>query len=252
LTLRVYLTGNVALEAGDRLVTERELPGRQGRSLLAVLAWERDRAVTAEELAGILWGDAAPAAWPAALRSLVSKLRGSFATLTSDVRIDHGLGAYQLRLPSDAWVDVEAAASAVHDAEGAMRGGDRAGAVGAALVANAIARRQFLQGDDGEWVDLKRELLRRIRVRALEVRGAVALANGDPIGAATDAEAIIAIEPYRETAHVLLMWALAGAGNSAEAVAAYERLRTTLAAELGIGPAPATEAAFLEIVRATR
>jgi DNA-binding SARP family transcriptional activator len=252
LTLRVYLTGNVALEAEDRLVTERELPGRQGRALFAALAWERDRAITSEELAAIVWGDDTPGAWQAALRSLISKLRGTFAGLPAEVQIEHGLGAYQLRLPVDAWVDVDAAGAAVHEAEAALRDGDRAGAIGAALVANAIARRPFLQGEDGPWIASRRELLRRIRVRALDVRGAVALANGDPVGAATDAEAIVALEPYRETAYVLLMSAHAAAGNGAEAIAVYERLRTLLADELGVGPLPETEAAFLELVRATR
>jgi DNA-binding SARP family transcriptional activator len=252
LTLRVYLAGNVALEAEDRLVTERELPGRQGRSLLAALAWERDRAITSEELAAIVWGDDPPGAWQTALRSLISKLRGTFAGLPAEVRIEHGLGAYQLRLPVDAWVDVDAAGAAVHEAEAALRDGDRAGAIGAALVANAIARRPFLQGEDGPWIASRRELLRRIRVRALDVRGAVALANGDPVGAATDAEAIVELEPYRETAYVLLMSAHAAAGNGAEAIAVYERLRTLLADELGVGPSPETEAAFLELVRATR
>jgi DNA-binding SARP family transcriptional activator len=252
LTLRVYLTGNVALEAGDRLVTERELPGRQGRSLLAVLTWERDRAFTSDELAEVLWGDDPPDAWAAALRSLVSKLRKLSERRSIEVRIDHGLGAYQLRLPADAWVDVEAAGAAVHEAEAALRAGDRAGAVGAALVANAIARRPFLQGDDGAWIAAKRESLRRIRIRALDVRGAVALASGDPIGAATDAEAIIQLEPYREMAYVLLMRAHAAAGNGAEAVAVYERLRTRLADELGVGPSPETETAFLELVREGR
>jgi DNA-binding SARP family transcriptional activator len=251
-TLRVYLAGNVALERDDRLLTERDLPGRQGRALLAALAFERDRAVPAEELAAILWNDAPPNAWQVALRSLTSKLRAALGEVSSDVRIEHALGCYQLRLPPDSWIDVEAASAAVHEAETAMRDGDLTAATGAALVANAIARRPLLVGDDGAWVEGKRENLRQIRVRALAVRGQVALSNGDPVGAATDAELIIGLEPYRETAYVLLMSALASAGNSAQAIAVYERLRERLAEDLGVGPAPTTEAAFLDIVRATR
>ncbi|MGZ8600747.1 MAG: AfsR/SARP family transcriptional regulator, partial [Actinomycetota bacterium] len=76
MTLRVYLAGNVAVENGDVLVPEKRLPGRQGRLILAVLAWERDRAVAVEELADIVWEGVPPAAWQTALRALVSKLRG--------------------------------------------------------------------------------------------------------------------------------------------------------------------------------
>jgi DNA-binding SARP family transcriptional activator len=69
LTLRAYLTGNVSLECDGLLVPEKSLPGRQGRVLLAALAWERAHAVTANEVADILWDGAPPSAWQVALRS---------------------------------------------------------------------------------------------------------------------------------------------------------------------------------------
>jgi SARP family transcriptional regulator, regulator of embCAB operon len=252
LTLRAYLAGNVSLECDGVLVPEKMLPGRQGRVLLTALAWERVHAVTAEEVADILWDGGPPTAWQVALRSLMSKLRAALADVPADVRIEHAFGSYQLRLPADAWVDVEAASAAVHEAEAAMREGDLAGATGAALVANAIARRPFLQGDEGEWVTRKRGELLGIRLRALAVRGQVALMNDDPTGALTDAEIIVGADPYRETAYVLLMSAHAAAGNSARAIAVYEQLRARLADDLGVGPSPTTEAVFLEIVRGTR
>ena len=248
MTLRVYLAGNVAVENGDVLVPERRLPGRQGRLTLAVLAWERDRAVSVDELADIVWDGEPPAAWQTALRALISKLRTALDDAGTGASIEHAFGCYQLRLPADAWLDVEAANAAVHEAEAALRRGDLPGANGAALVANAIARRPFLPGDTGEWVERRREHLRQVRVRALEVRGRVALASGDPASAVTDAELVIELEPYRETGHVLLMRAHAAAGNAAQALAAYERLRLLLADELGASPSADTESAFLEIL----
>ncbi|MEX2202858.1 MAG: BTAD domain-containing putative transcriptional regulator, partial [Actinomycetota bacterium] len=235
---------------GDALVPERRLPGRQGRLTLAVLAWERDRAIPLEELADIVWDGAGPRAWQTALRALVSKLRVALDEAGAAASIEHAFGCYQLRLPADAWVDVEVASAAIHEAEAALRAHDLPGAVGAALVANAIARRPFLPGDAGGWVERRREHLRQIRVRALEVRGRAALATHDPVGAAADAELVVELEPYRETGHVLLMEAHAAAGNTAQALAAYERLRAKLADELGASPAPETESAFLQILRA--
>ena len=44
------------------------------------------------------------------------------------------------------------------------------------------------------------------------------------------------LAPYRESGHRLLMEALAGRGNVAEALRAYERLRVLLREELGIAP----------------
>jgi DNA-binding SARP family transcriptional activator len=249
-TLRLYLAGNVAIENGDVLVPERRLRGRQGRLTLAVLAWEHESAIPLEELAEVVWDGAPPGAWQTALRALVSKLRGVLDEAGAGATIEHAFGCYQFRLPPDAWVDVEAAAASIHEAEAALRAGDLPGAVGAALVANAIARRPFLAGDLGAWVERRRELLQQIRIRALEVRGRAALENQDPVGAATDAALVVELEPYRETAHVLLMEAHAAAGNTAQALAAYERLRTKLAEELGASPSPETESAFLDILRA--
>jgi SARP family transcriptional regulator, regulator of embCAB operon len=247
LPLRVYLTGNVAIEDGPVLVPERALPGRQGRLLLAVLTWQREAAIPTEELADVLWDGSPPGAWQTALRSLASKLR---AALEGRATIEHAFGCYQLRLPADAWVDVEAASEAVHDAETSLRDGQLERAMGTALVANAIARRPFLAGDPTAWSERRRDDLRGLRVRALEVRGRVALANGDPTGAARDAQIVVELEPYRETAHVLLMRALAAGGNPAQALAEYERLRVRLADELGTDPSPETHAVFLELLDA--
>ena len=93
------------------------------------------------------------------------------------------------------------------------------------------------------------EYLRR-RCRHRLPRWPRTLANHDPAGAATDAGVVIELEPFRETSHVLLMQAHEAAGNTAQARAAYERLRAKLADELGAPPSPETESAFLEILRA--
>lgn len=247
MTLRIYLTGNVAVEDGDVLVPERRLPGRQGRLVLAVLAWRRYGAIPTDELADLVGDGAPPPAWPTALRAVVSKLRTS---LGDRVAIEHAFGGYRLRLPSDVWIDVEAADGAVHEAETAFRDWALEQAMGAALVANAIARRPFLPGETARWCDGRRQHLRDVRIRALEVRGRVALANGDPIGALGDARIVLDLEPYRETAHALLMRAHVAAGNPAQALGAYERLRTRLAEDLGTQPSPETEAVFLAVLAA--
>jgi DNA-binding SARP family transcriptional activator len=247
MTLRVYLTGKVAVEDGDLLVPERWFPGRQGRLAFAVLAWGRERAISIDELADIVWDGQPPNAWQTALRALVSKLR---TALGGSANIEHAFGCYQLRLPADAWVDVEACGAAIHDAETAFREGEFQLAMGSALVANAIARRPFLAGDGSIWSDRRRAHLRQMRVRALEVRGHVALACGDPADAATDAEIVLDLDPYRESSYALLMQAYVAAGNPAHALAAYEQLRTRLAENLGTQPSAATEAVFLDVLAA--
>jgi DNA-binding SARP family transcriptional activator len=251
LQLRIYLAGNVALERGDVLVPESRFPGGQGRLAFAVLVAERSDALPTEHIADILWDGAPPDSWDVALRAIVSKLRRVLTVTGADVTIQHAFGSYQLRLPPAAWVDIEAAAAAAHDAEVALHSGDLVAANGAALVANAIARRPLLEGADGEWVRQQRARFRAIRVRALSSRAEIARLNGDHAGAIGDAERVIALEPYLEQAYVTLMRAQVGAGNNAQALATYERLLSTLAAELGASPSPATETAFLEVLDAT-
>jgi len=247
--LRVYLTGKVAVEHGSLLVPEKRFPGRQGRLAFAALAWERQRAISIDELADIVWDGEPPTAWQTALRALISKLR---TALDGVVSIEHAFGCYQLRLPPDAWVDVEACHTAVHEAETALRDGEPERAMGSALVANAIARRPFLEGDLSAWSERKREHLRRVRVRALEARARVALSRGDPVGAVTDAQIVLELDPYRESASAILMRAHAAAGNPAHALAAYERLRARLAEDLGTTPSAETEAVVLAVLAGRR
>jgi DNA-binding SARP family transcriptional activator len=243
--LRVYLAGKVVLEDGDLLVPEKRFPGPQGRLAFAALAWERQRAISIHELADIVWDGEPPTAWQTALRALISKVR---TALDGVVSIEHAFGCYQLRLPPDAWVDVEACHAAVHEAETALRKGEPERAMGSALVANAIARRPFLEGDVSRWSEVRREHLRQVRVRALEARGRLALLRGDSVGAVTDAQIVLQLDPYRESASAILMQAHVAAGNPAHALAAYERLRARLAEDLGTMPSAETEAVFLTVL----
>jgi DNA-binding SARP family transcriptional activator len=249
--LRVYLAGAIRLERGPVLVTESGLPGRQGRVAFAMLAAEHGRAISKDELAEELWAGEPPAAWDVALRAIVSKLRSALADVGIDGHeaVGHAFGCYQLRLPPEAWVDLEAAADAVHRAETSIRIGDLPDAMGWSLAANAIARRGFLSGESGPWVTRRRGELQAVRVRALECRAQVQLRRGEHGAAARDAELVVGLEPFRETAHRLLMRAHAAAGNPAEALRAYERCRRTIAEELGAGPSDETETLYLEILR---
>jgi hypothetical protein len=67
--------------------------------------------------------------------------------------------------------------------------------------------------------------------------------------ATRDAELVLELEPFRETAYRLLMRAHVGAGNPAEALRVYERCRGLIQEELGVSPSPETEAVYLGIIR---
>jgi SARP family transcriptional regulator, regulator of embCAB operon len=256
--LRFYLTGRVSVE-GARLVDQTALPGRQGRLALVYLVLERHRPVPYGELADALWGGELPASWDRSLRVLVSKLRkvlpeplGIGGTtggpgeggplLVSDT------GCYQARL-GDAWVDVEAATNAVDRAEGAWRARDLDTAWSEATVAAAVTRRPLLAGEDHPWVAQERGRLRGLRVRALEVLATVYLARGEVVLAREVAQELVALEPLREAGHRTLMRVHVAGGDRAEALRVHQRLRESLAEELGVDPSPETAALHRAILR---
>lgn len=228
---RIQLCGRLVVRIGGRRV-ESELPGRQGRLAFAFLTLSRHRAVTRDELEATLWAEPADSD---RLSPLLSKLRGV-------VPLD-GRGEVRLALPPGAWVDVEAAAEGLHRAESAIARGDFAAAWSPARVAQHIAVRDLLPGEDAAWLDEERRRLEEIRARALEIvgRACVEIGGGELATAERAARSLIALAPYRESGYRLLMEVLAARGNAAEALVVYDGLRRRLRDELGAAPSGATQ-----------
>ena len=241
--LRIYLTGDVAVERGEDLLRDADLAGRQGRLALVYLVAERERAVTQSELAELLWPDSLPPSWPVALSAVISKLRQKLATLGLDREriIANAFRCYQFRPPAETWIDIEAAADAVHEAEGAVLANHLGAAYGPALIATTIARRPFLVGEDAPWVVTRRERLRETLVRALDCRVEALLWNGELALAQDQARAAVQLEPFRESGYRRLMQVLVKKGDRAEAVRVYNECRRLLADELGVAPSAETE-----------
>jgi DNA-binding SARP family transcriptional activator len=235
---RIQLCGRFVVDIdGSRI--EDMLPGRRGRVLFAYLVLNRGRPLPREELLRVGWGDDAPTDTRNALSVLLSKLR-------------HSLGAGRLRgrteiellLPQATFVDVEAALEGAHRAESCIAEGRWAEAWGPAGIAYHVATRPFLTGLDAPWIDEWRRRLEEVRLRGLESFAAAGLGLGGPALAQAEERArmLTALAPYRETGHRILIEALERRGNVAEALRAYERLRTLLRDELGIAPSPTLQA----------
>lgn len=248
--LRIYVVGRMCFEAGDILLDEREFPSKQCRLAFAYLVARRGQAVPRAALVEALWPHTLPRSWETAVSAIISNLRvllGKAGLPRSEV-ISTVSGCYQLRLPADTWIDLEAATHALDEAEGALRAGDPLRAYGWAGVASAIARRPFLPGESGSWVGQQRAELQNILVRALDCFTEILTYNGELALAAKAAEEAVALQPFRETGYQRLMRVHAAAGNRAEALRAYEHCRALLAEELGVSPAPQTESVYLQIL----
>lgn len=249
--IRIYLTGRICIEAGGEIRGQRAFQSQQGRLAFAYLVCERTRPVTRTELAEALWSERLPPSWDTALSAIVSRLRAllSRTGLDGPGVLLGGSGCYELRLPDGAWVDVEAAVGGIHDAEAALKAGDPGRAYGPSAVALQVARRPFLPGEEGPWVERIRDKLASIQVRALECRAEVYLWNGEHALAAEAARDAAALEPFRESAYRLLMRAQAAAGNAAEALRTYERCRQVIAEELGVHPSRQTREVYREVLQ---
>lgn len=235
-TVRIQLCGPLAVELDGRRI-DRELPGRQGRLLLAYLVLHRLRAVRRDELIDALWPRTPPAAADSALRALISKLRRLLGADMVDGRTE-----LRLNLPPEAFVDLEQAREAIHRAESAVAQGNWYRAWSASMTPMFTARRGFLPDEDAEWIRDTRHELDDLYLRALECYALACLGVGgtELPGAERAGRELTKLAPYRESGYRHLMRALEARGNPAEALRAYEELRTRLREELGIAPCPET------------
>src|SRR5690242_3135387 len=156
--VRIHLAGRLSLEVDDCRTEQAAFPGQQGRVAFALLVMERSRPVSRAELVDALWPTETPPSCEVALNAVVSKLRALLtrAGLDGASTLVTSQGCYELCLPAHAWVDLEAAADAIHEAETALRAGDPGAAYGPSAVAHHIARRPLLPGAEGSWIDARR------------------------------------------------------------------------------------------------
>jgi DNA-binding SARP family transcriptional activator len=250
--LEITLTGQLAAEADGNRADATDLPGRQASVVFAYLVAERDRPVPTEELAEAVWGGSLPPTWRPALRGVVSKVRDFLGLLglPGADALTSAAGCYRLVLPGDTAVDVEQAEGQAEQARRALTAGRPAEAAAAAARARAIAGRPLLPGHDGAWLQDRRAALHQVRVRSLELLVEAHLAAGQAAEAVGPAGDLVALEPFRDSAYRRLLAAHAAAGDRGEALRAYDRYRRVLAEELGVGPSPDLEAAYLELLHA--
>ena len=241
--LRVFIMGRVMLETADQIVEASALPGRQGRLAFVYLAVE-PRRVSRDELAEAIWSEVPPA-WESALASIASKLRRTLVSLGLDGSVlDGSDGSYELRWPAYTWVDMRVAINALDRAEGALAAGEARAAWSDATVASSIFRRRFLSGEFGEWAERVRRDLHEYEIRTFDVLSRTWLQLGNPAAALQSARRVVDLAPYRESAHTRVMECHLAAGNRAEAIQVFARLRDMLVESLGISPGPAAEALY--------
>src|SRR5260370_41470942 len=149
--LRIYLTGEVEVENGDRVLRESQLGGPQGRFVCASLVTERKQAVAQSDLADALWPESLPVSWTLALSAIVSRLRARLGGvgLPRARIIGNAFGCYQFTPPGETWVAVEASLAGLDAAEGAIAAGNPRAAYGPSPIGTLVLRCPCLLGHAG-------------------------------------------------------------------------------------------------------
>jgi predicted ATPase/DNA-binding SARP family transcriptional activator len=227
-TVRVAILG--PLEVHDDGGAPVAVAGVRLRGLIARLALAGGQAVSTGALAEAVWDCALPADVANALQTLVSRAR---RTLGGAAAVEQSAAGYRLAVTPD---DVDALRF------------ERLVAEGAVAEALALWRGPAL-ADAGDFAEPFARRLEELRLDATVTFLTRELDAGRAAVRVGELEALVAEHPLQEKLTGLLMRALAATGRQADALAAYEALRTRLAGELGIDPGPEARAVHLEVLR---
>jgi DNA-binding SARP family transcriptional activator len=236
--IRIRLLGRFAVEHDGQEIALGSFRGRLARRLLRLLALRRGTLVPKDLIADALWPDNPPADPAGNIEVLVSRIRRAMG---DRALVRTGPGGYVLADGDRCWVDAEAFLAAVQAGQAALAARP-AGALASFRAALAIWRGEPLPEDTyAGWAQADRRRLWLTYLVALD--GAATAALESP-GAAAAGEAVswarqaVAAEPLRESSVLLLVRALAAAGDRAGALAAFDRYRDRLAVETGLDPTP--------------
>lgn len=247
--VRIYVAGRVLIEHRSGSRVDRTRSGDLERTVLALLVLERHRPVTIDEVARARWGDKRSEDWRVEVNECLDRLDEDLRrSLTGSVSLDRTGDMVQLRVPPDAWVDVEHAHLSREQAAAALEKGDLDTVVVKSTAAAVIGKRHFLPGVATSWADSRRADHAANLLQGLLLRAKGALQGGAPDEAVRIAKQALQHDDLHEPALRMLMRALDVGGNRAEALKAYEDYRTHAARAVGAKPSQATEALAAELV----
>lgn len=214
------------------------------RALLAYLAVEAARPHTRASLCGMLWPNQSDAAALHNLSQTLLRLREALGdTRISAAFLNVSRPAIQWSRASESELDVSAFVRLASSSQ-----------IGDLEQAAALYQGEFLAGFAlpgcpafEEWQLLTRERMAQLAVTVLGTLGDLQLTAGRYGEAELHARRSIALDPWREAGHRQLMRALAGQGNRAAAMAAYDHCRQLLRDSLGVEPDAEAQALYQQI-----
>ena len=227
------------------------LGGIRRRTLLAVLLAHRNQAVSVDTLVDEIWEGAPPPESRNTLQSHVAHLRRALAGGQPDVTIESQAPGYALHATNER-LDAFQFEALSEAGRGALRSGDHIGASDQLSLAIALWTGTPMGGvHNVPSVAAERLRLEHLHNDTVEDWADAQLELGTPAIAVPVLEALLIDDPWRERATGHLMLALYRSGRQVEALAAYERLRRSLADDLGLTPSPELRRIERDLLRHT-
>jgi len=215
--------------------TELALRRGRERAVLAALLLAANRIVAVDMIAEVLWGDEPPPSAPMAVRNYIGRLRRALGQ-AGPQRISTHPGGYLIRM-GDGELDLARFESLLASTRAAARGDSWEQAGNQAREALALWRGEPLAGVESATLKLREApRLAELRLQAEELGLEARLRLGGHDEAAAELRRLAAVHPLREHVHALLMLALYRCSRQADALAAYQQVRTRLVEELGAEP----------------
>ncbi|GAA0461838.1 hypothetical protein GCM10009544_25430 [Streptomyces stramineus] len=217
------------------------LGGARLRALLAALALDPGRSRSPEALIDAVWDSEPPADAAGALQALVARLRRALGPGA----VASAAGGYLLRAePED--VDLYRFERLAGAGAAALAAGDPAKAGAHLDEALALWRGPVLADLPGRTAWAPRHDARRLAARRTRLAASLALGRAEAV--LPELAELCAAHPLDEPLHALRLRALRAAGRPAEALAAYEVVRTAIVDRLGADPGPELRALHAELL----
>ncbi len=224
---------------------------RRSRDIFCYIATRKHRRVAKDILIEAFWGDEDPETIEKNFHPTISHIRKALNSRQSLKQnfIVFRDGAYQLNPEFSYSIDSEDFVNFIAAAETAKRDDDTAMLRQNLESAYGLYRGEFMDGSYDDWAEEQRHFYSEQFSRVLNGLAKLSVADKRWADALKYANEILAIDPYREDLHRLVLKVLAAQSKPAAVKKHYESMQQLLKNELGIEPSAETRKLFKELVK---
>lgn len=224
---------------------------KRARDIFFYIATSKHRRVAKEVLIEAFWGDEDLETVEKNFHPTISHIRKA---LNSRQQLKQNFivfrdGAYQLNPELSYFIDTEEFLAAIAHAETAKKKNDVTARCKHLTRAYELYRGDFLEGSYEDWAEEQRHFYRERFSQVLSGLAKLSLTEKKWPDALKFANEILAIDPYREDLHRLVLKVLSAQGKHTAFKKHYEDMSHLLKQELGIEPSAETKKVFKELMK---